>query len=57
MKLDNGELVNATKILEWVEPMMGNYCQVFRVSCNDSGCGIDDQCSPDQVLCPHTMLN
>ncbi len=22
---------------------------IFEMSCNDTGCGIDDQCQPDQV--------
>ena len=38
---------NATRVKEWIEPMMSNYCAIFDLDCNRSGCGIDDNCSTE----------
>ena len=44
--------VNVSHLFDWMSEMMEKYCQVFNISCNDSGCGIDDTCTPDQWCIP-----
>ena len=41
-------LFNATKIKQWMEPMMSNYCVIFELNCDRTGCGIDDNCTAEQ---------
>lgn len=41
---------DVTRLLEWMTPMMANYCAVFEIkNCNRTGCGIDDNCKSDEV--------
>ena len=44
---DHVAKVNVTRIKQWIEPMMSNYCAIFDLDCNRSGCGIDDNCSTE----------
>ena len=41
-------LFNATQIKQWMEPMMSNYCVIFELNCDRTGCGIDDNCTAEQ---------
>lgn len=41
-------MLNITNIKEWMEPLMANYCGIFELDCNKTGCGIDDNCTADQ---------
>jgi hypothetical protein len=44
----SGDKLNISKVIEWFEPMMSNYCEIFELDCNKTGCGFDDDCIPDQ---------
>ena len=38
-----------TSLLSWMVPMMADYCNLFEMNCNRSGCGIDDHCEDGEV--------
>ena len=38
-----------THLLSWMIPMMADYCNLFEMDCNRSGCGIDDHCDEGEV--------
>ena len=38
-----------TQLLSWMVPMMADYCDLFEMDCNRSGCGIDDHCEDGEV--------
>ncbi|XP_023334777.1 uncharacterized protein LOC111706208 [Eurytemora carolleeae] len=45
----DGKLLNFTKLLAWFEPMLTNeYCTVFNITCNMTGCGINDKCKLEE---------
>ena len=46
--MEDGNLVNVTKVKEWMTPLMANYCVIFDMDCNKTGCGYDDHCTIDQ---------
>ena len=39
VRLGNGDMLNVTIVKQWMSPLMANYCAVFDMNCNKSGCG------------------
>ena len=39
VRLGNGDMLNVTIVKQWMTPLMANYCAVFDMNCNKSGCG------------------
>ena len=44
ISLDNSgkSLLNVSMVKEWITPLMANYCIIFDLNCNKTGCGYDD---------------
>ena len=45
---DDGKAINTTRILSWARPMLDRYCDIFELECNKTGCGINDDCTPEE---------
>ncbi|CAB4058247.1 unnamed protein product [Lepeophtheirus salmonis] len=44
----NGNCMNISNVLKWVHPMMQDYCGLFELNCNSTGCGINDNCTVEE---------
>ena len=40
--------INISEMRGWLTEYYNNYCQIFQLDCNQTGCGISDNCEAGQ---------